>query len=134
MKWKDNDLYISAMKNVKIIGLLLLIGIYSSCSKDDDPEIQTLTGLYTETIPHSGNHQLNFVDGNTLILKSRNSSDEEFIYSLNDNKIKLTPTRDISQSWELEIKIVNRSEFEITNIFYASFPEDDSMQFVTFEK
>lgn len=122
------------MKNVKIIGLLLLIGMYSSCSKDDDPEIQTLSGIYTETLPHSGNHQLNFVDNNSLILKTRNSSDEEFIYTLIDHKIKLNPTRDESQTWELEIKIINSSKFEISNIFYASFPEDDSMQFVTFEK
>ncbi|HEX9826512.1 MAG TPA: hypothetical protein VGA80_07920 [Flavobacteriaceae bacterium] len=121
------------MRNLKLIGLLILIGIYSSCSINDNN--LTLTGTYTESIPFPGTHQLDFVDNNTLILKARNSTDEEFIYELSDNIIKLNPTRDLSKTWELEINVLNNSKFEITNIFYPSIPEDDdAIQFVTFEK
>ena len=122
------------MRNLKLIVLLIFIGIYSSCSNDDDNNL-ILTGIYTESIPFSGTHQLNFVDNNTLILKARNSTDEEFIYELSNNIIKLSPIRDLSKTWELEINLINNSKFEITNIFYASIPEDeDALEFVTFEK
>jgi len=122
------------MRNLKLIALLIFIGIYSSCSNDDDNNL-ILTGIYTESIPFSGTHQLNFVDNNTLILKARNSTDEEFIYELSNNIIKLSPIRDLSKTWELEINLINNSKFEITNIFYASIPEDeDALEFVTFEK
>lgn len=123
------------MKNLKIISLLFLVGIYSSCNNDDDNITQTLSGKYIESMPFSGTHQLNFVDNNTLILKARNSTDEEFNYVLSDNIIKLNPIRDLSQTWELEINFMNNSKFEITNIFYASIPEDNNaVRFVTFEK
>ncbi len=117
----------------KLIYLFVLILGIISCSSDDDN--QTLSGIYIESMPFSGTHQLNFVDNNTLILKARNSTDEEFNYVLSDNIIKLNPIRDLSQTWELEINFMNNSKFEITNIFYASIPEDnDAIQFVTFEK
>lgn len=123
------------MKNFKLIGLLILIGIYSSCNNDDDTNSQVLSGIYNEILPFSGTHQLNFVDNNTLILKARNSTDEQFTYQINNNIIMLNPTWDLSQSWELEINIINNSTFEIQNIFYASIPENEnSIQFVTFEK
>ncbi len=123
------------MRNLKLIGLLILIGIYSSCNNDDDMNSQVLSGVYTETLPFSGTHQLNFVDNNTLILKARNSTDEQFTYQIIDNIIKLNPTWESSQTWELEINIINNSKFEIQNIFYASIPEDEnSIQIVTFEK
>jgi len=70
-----------------------------------------------------------------LILKARNSTDEEFNYELGENIIKLTPIRDLNQTWDLEINVINVSKLEITNIFYASIPEDeDPVRFVTFEK
>jgi hypothetical protein len=123
------------MRNLKLIALLIFIGIYSSCSNDDNENNLILTGIYIESMPFSGTHQLNFVDNNTLILKARNSTDEEFIYELSNNMIKLSPIRDLSQTWELEINLINNSKFEITNIFYASIPEDDdTLEFVTFEK
>jgi len=123
------------MRNLKLIALLIFIGIHSSCSNDDNENNLILTGIYIESIPFSGTHQLNFVDNNTLILKARNSTDEEFIYELSNNMIKLSPIRDLSQTWELEINLINNSKLEITNIFYASIPEDDdALEFVTFEK
>lgn len=122
------------MRNLKLIGFIIFIGIYS-CSKDDVNTGLTLNGVYTESAPFSGTHQLNFIDNNTLVLKGRNSNDEEFIYELGDNTIKLTPTRDLNQTWDLVINVINNSRFEITNIFYASIPEDDdTVKFVTFEK
>lgn len=123
------------MRHLKLIALLILIGFHSSCSKEEDENNQILNGIYTESEPYPGTHHLHFVDNNTLILEAGNSTDEEFIYELAANTIKLTPTRDLSQTWELEISIINRSKFEITNIFYASIPEDeDPVKFVTFEK
>ena len=123
------------MRNFKLIGLLILIGINSSCNNEDDTNSQVLNGIYTETLPFSGTHQLHFADNNTLILKARNSTDEYFTYQLNDNIILLNPTWELSQTWELEINIINSSTFEIQNIFYASIPEDENpIQFVTFEK
>jgi len=122
------------MRNLKLIGFIIFIGIYS-CSKDDVNTGLTLDGVYTESAPFSGTHQLNFIDKNTLVLKGRNSTDEEFIYELGDNTIKLTPKRDLNQTWDLVINVINNSRFEITNIFYASIPEDtDASKFVTFEK
>jgi len=124
------------MRNLKLIALFILIGIYSSCSNDDDDNNGlTLNGIYTESAPYSGTHHLNFVDNNTLILKARNSTDEEFTYELGEGTIKLTPIRDLNQTWNLEMNVINVSKFEITNIFYASIPEDeDPIRFVTFEK
>ncbi len=123
------------MKNLKLIGLLLFIGIFLSCTRDDDNGGLNLNGIYTESEPFAGTHQLIFVDNNTLILKARNSTDEEFKYELGENIIKLSPIRDLNQTWDLEMNIINVSKFEITNIFYASIPEDeDPVRFVTFEK
>ena len=123
------------MRHFKLIALLLLIGFHSACSKDDDENNQTLIGIYSESEPYPGSHHLDFVDNNTLILKARNSTDEEFIYELGDNTIKLTPTRNLSETWEIEINIINHSKFEMANMFYASIPEDDDpIKFVTFEK
>ena len=123
------------MRSLELFGLFILIGIYSSCSTDDDNSGLILNGIYTESAPNFGTHQLDFVDNYTLVLKARNSTNEEFIYELSGNIIKLTPTRDLTQTWELEIDLTDNSKFEITNIFYASIPEDlDPILFVTFEK
>ncbi len=122
------------MRILKLIGLLIFIGVYSSCSNNDNDNL-ILIGIFTESMPFPETHQLNFVDNNTLILKAKNSTDEEYIYELSGNIIKLSPIRDLSQTWELKINLINNSKFEITNIFYASIPEDtDAIQFVTFEK
>lgn len=122
------------MKKIKLIGFIILIAIFTSCNNDDGNSL-VLSGTYSETQPFSGNHLLNFVDDQTLILTTRNSTDEEFNYLLNDSLIKLNPTRDVSQTWELEINIINSSKFEIQNIFYPNIPEDDDpLRFVTFEK
>jgi hypothetical protein len=123
------------MRNLKLAGLMIIIGIYSSCDKDEDLNGQVLSGIYNETSPFSGTHQLNFANDNTLILKARNSTDEQFTYQIIDNTIKLNPSWESSQTWELEINIINNSKFEIQNIFYASIPEDENpIQIVTFEK
>ncbi|WP_026811299.1 hypothetical protein [Arenibacter latericius] len=124
------------MRTFKIIGILLIIGISSSCNSDDDiSNEQVLNGIYTESLPYAGTHQLHFVDDNTLILKARNSTDEEFAYQINENIITLKPIRDLSQAWDLEINISNSSTFDIQNIFYVSIPEDDNpIEFVTFKK
>ena len=50
-----------------------------------------LSVTYSEIQPYSGNHLLNL--------------------------IKLNPTRDLSQTWVLEINIINNSKFEIQNIW-----------------
>ena len=123
------------MRNFKLTGLLIFIGIFFSCTRDDDNVELNLNGTYTESEPFAGTHQLNFVDNNTLILTARNSTDEEFKYELGENTIKLTPIRDLNQTWDLEINVIDVSKFEITNIFYASIPEDeDPVRFVTFKK
>lgn len=121
------------MRNVKIIGLFILTTITFSCNDDDSATM--LNGVYIESIPSTGTHQLNFLDNNTLILKTGDANYEEFDYTLDNNTITLTPIRDLSQNWELEINIINKFKFEITNIFYPSIPEDTNpLLFVTFEK
>ena len=112
--------------------LVLTLGLISCSTEDNNP---TLSGIYTESVPFSGTHQLHFIDNETLILKAKNSIDVEFIYELSNTNIKLIPIQDSSKSWELEINLINNSKFEITNIFYASLPEDgEAIKFVTFEK
>lgn len=123
------------MKKIIFIKLILIIAVFTSCSNDDDGKSLVLSGTYSEIQPYSGNHLLNFIDDQTLILSAQNSTDEEFIYQINDNLIKLNPTRDLSQTWELEINIINSLKFEIQNIFYPSIPENvNPLWFVTFEK
>lgn len=123
------------MKKIIFSRLILIIAVFTSCSNDDNGNSLVLSGTYSETQPYSKNHLLNFIDDQTLILTTRNSTDEEFVYLLKDNLIILNPTRDLSQNWELEINIINSSKFEIQNIFYPSIPEDDDpLRFVTFEK
>ncbi len=115
---------------------LILFVILCSCNNDDDnTNNQILSGIYTESIPFSGNHQINFINNNSLILKTRNGTDQEFNYESNNNTIILDSTEDASQSWELEINLISNSKFEITNIFYVSIPENPNpVRFVTFEK
>lgn len=122
------------MRNLKLIGLFILIGFYSSCNNDDDNNnTQILSGIYTETSPVNGRSQLNFVSGNKVIKSEpENSTEDEFTYELLNNVIKLTPTFDNATTTEFEIDIVNKSKFEIENL-YPSIPEDPSI-YMTFEK
>ncbi len=121
------------MKNLKIIALLFLIGIYSSCNNDDDNNTQTLSGIYSETSPVSGRSQLNFVNGNTVIKSEPdNSIEDEFTYEIIGNVIRLTPTLDNTMIQEFEIKIMNNSKFKIENL-YPSIGVN-SLTYMTFEK
>ena len=121
------------MKYLKIIGLLFLIGIYSSCNNDDDNDTQTLSGIYSETSPVSGRSQLNFIDGNTVVKSEPdNSIEDEFIYEIIGNVIKLTPAWDNTTTQEFEIEIMNNSKFEIENL-YPSVGINPTT-YMTFEK
>jgi hypothetical protein len=106
------------MKNFKIIALLFITGIYSSCNNDDDYNTQALSGVYSETSPVSGRSQLNFSNGNTVIKSEPdNSTEDEFTYVIIGNVIKLTPTWDNTTTQEFEFEIMNNSKFEIENIY-----------------
>ncbi|TGV00731.1 hypothetical protein [Flavivirga rizhaonensis] len=121
------------MKNLKIIGLLFLIGIYSSCNNDDDNNSQALSGIYTEISPVSGRSQLNFVIGNKVIKSEPgNSTEDVFTYEIIGNVIKLTPTWDNTTTQEFEIEIMNNSKFEIENL-YPSVGVNPTT-YMTFEK
>jgi len=121
------------MKYLKIIILLFLIGIYSSCNNDDDNNTQTLSGIYSETSPVSGRSQLNFINVNTVIKSEPNNSNEdEFTYEIIGNVIKLTPNSDNSTTHEFEIEIMNNSKFEIENL-YPSVGINPTT-YMTFEK
>ena len=124
------------MRPLKILGILLITVINLSCNSDNDVSSeQVLSGVFTESLPYAGIHQLNFVNNNTLILKARGSTAETFAYQINAHIITLTPTRDLSQNWDLEINFLNNSTFEIQKVFYASIPEvENPLQVVTFEK
>lgn len=75
------------------------------------------------------------MDNSTLILQAQNTEKEQYSYQIIDNLIKLTPTRDSSQTWELEINIINNATFQIQNIFYPSIPEEENtIKFVSLEK
>ena len=121
------------MKNLKIITLLFLIGIYSSCNNDDDNNTQTFSGIYSETSPINGRSLLNFTNGNTVIKSEPdNSTEDEFTYEIIGNVIKLTPTWDNSSTQEFEIEIMNNSKFKIENL-YPSVGINPTT-YMTFEK
>ncbi|PQB07282.1 hypothetical protein BST83_09030 [Polaribacter filamentus] len=121
------------MKNLKIIALLFLVGIYSSCNNDDDNSPLTLSGIYSETSPVSGRSQLNFINGNTVVKSEPNNSNEdEFNYEIIGNVIKLTPTWYNTTTQEFEIEIMNNSKFEIENL-YPSVGVNPTT-YMTFEK
>ncbi len=123
------------MKKLKIITLLFLTGIYSSCNNDDNNNTQALSGIYSETSPVSGRCQLNFKNGNTVIKSEPNNSTEDvFTYVIIGNVIKLTPTWDntAAQEFELEFEIKNNSKFEIENL-YPSVGINPTT-YMTFEK
>ena len=102
----------------KLIYLFVLISGIISCSSDDESKNHTLNGIYTETSPINGRSQLNFVDKNTVIQSESGSSTEnEFIYELNGNIIKLTPTWNNQMTTELEIEIMNNSKFKVENLY-----------------
>jgi hypothetical protein len=106
------------MKNFKIIALLFLIGICSSCNNDDDNITQTLSGIYSETSPVSGRSQLNFINGNTVVKSEPdNSSEDEFTYEIIENVIKLTPALNNTTTQEFEIEIMNNSKFKIETLY-----------------
>ncbi len=69
------------MRHLKILGILFIAVIILSCNSDNDVSSeQVLNGVFTESLPYAGTHQLNFVNNNTLILKARNSTDQTFAY------------------------------------------------------
>jgi len=121
------------MKKLKTIGLLFLIGIYSSCHDDNDNDTQTLSGIYKETSPVSNRCQLNFIDGNTVVKsESDTTTEDEFTYQINANVIKLTPTWDNNSTQEFKIEIINNSKFKIENL-YPSVGMNPTT-YMTFEK
>ena len=121
------------MKSLKLIALLFLIGICSSCNNDDDNNTQTLSGIYSETSPVNGRSQLNFINGNTVIKSEPdNSNEDEFTYEIIGNVIKLTPTWDNTTTQEFEIEIMSNSKFEIENL-YPSVGINPTT-YMTFEK
>ena len=117
------------MKKLKIIGLLFLIGIYSSCNDDNNNNTQTLSGIYKETSPVSNRCQLNFIDGNTVV---KSESDTTFTYQINGNVIKLTPNWDNNTTQEFEIEIINNSKFKIENLYPSTGMNPTT--YMTFEK
>lgn len=121
------------MKNLKIIALLFLIGFYSSCSNDNNNNTQTLNGIYLETSSVNGRSQLNFTTGNKVIKSEpENSNEDEFTYEIIGNVIKLTPTWNNTTTQEFEIEIMNKSKFEIENL-YPSVGINPTT-YMTFEK
>ena len=123
------------MKNLKIIALFFLIGICYSCNNDDDNNTQTLSGIYSETLPVSGRSQLSFINENTVIKSESDNSNEdedEFTYQIIGNVIKLTPNSDNTTTQEFEIEIMSNSKFEIENL-YPSVGINPTT-YMTFEK
>lgn len=120
------------MKNLKLICLLILLGVYASCSNDDDDN-DILIGTYTETSPVNGRTQLRFELGK-IVIKSEpgHVNQTKFFYELKDNTIKLTPISNSMYSSELEFYIINESKFEIQNL-HAHIPEAPT-SYMTFEK
>ena len=120
------------MKKIFLIGLFLFLG-FVSCDKDDDSNSLVLSGTFTETSPVSGRSQLKFVSGDRVIKKESGSANEdEFLYELTNNTIKLTPMGDNSATIEFEIRVIHNTKFQIENL-YPSIPENPKT-FMTFEK
>jgi hypothetical protein len=121
------------MNNLKFIILFILIGICASCDNEGNDDTLTLSGIYTETSPVNERSQLNFVEGNIVVkTESGSSVEDEFIYELIGNTIKLTPTWNNLTETKFEIQIINNSKFEIENL-YPSIPEKPTT-YLTFEK
>jgi hypothetical protein len=115
---------------MKKLVYVLLIGILS-CDKNDNENI--LPGVYTETEPHTGRSQLEFVTANRVIKTERGSPTEDvFYYQITGNKIKLTPTWDSSSTTQFELHIQSSSQFIIENL-YVSIPESPKT-YMTYKK
>jgi len=120
------------MKKVIVLVIFILLMGLNSCSKDNNP--YSLSGTYTETSPVNERTQIEFKSANRMIINKspQMGTGDEFIYEINGNSIKLTPTWNTSSSTEFEIEIIGNCKFKIENL-YPHIPEA-SKSFITFEK
>lgn len=120
------------MNRILTAGLLSAFALIS-CSKDEDENLQGLSGTYTETSPIEGRSRLYFTGENKVTKTERGSTaGDEFTYEISGNTIKLTPTWDNSGTTEFEFELINSSKFKIENL-YPDLPENH-VSFMTFEK
>ncbi len=125
------------MKRIAKTACVFISLLFISCSGDDEALASVqLVGIYFETFP-SNNYQIEFQNNEIMILKEigRSSSDQQFFYQISGDVIELTPTVTSRSRLTLQIKIIDDTEFQLTNIFYPSVGEDTNpILFVTFEK
>lgn len=118
------------MKFLKIIGILFIVGIYSSCNNDDD-NYSELNGTYTEISPVENRTLIKFKSSTDLtIIKSENTIDN-FKYEISGNSILLTH-ESLGQPHSLKFEKISKNEFKVQNL-YADIPEN-GISYMTFEK
>lgn len=115
-----------------LLFLLVLNFTLVSCFKDED-DTGIFSGDYVEVTPVPGRTQVNFISNDRLvIIKEENDEQDEFIYEIEEEIIRLTPVIEDVPAAELEFQIIDSYRFEIANL-YPSVPEYPSVNMI-FEK
>lgn len=116
---------------IKLFSLIMLCFL-TACSVDDSGR-RNLYGVYSEISPLPGRTQLIFLEGNKVIKKQAGSAvGDEFLYQIQGNVIKLTPTWDASTQTVHEFQLISNSKFEVENL-YPAIPENPKV-FMVFQK
>jgi len=102
--------------------LLILAGGFSSCKKKEIESFITpmslQMGIYEELDPVRGRTKISFIDNERLIitkyldLSEEHWNNEEFIYSITDNKIRVSTISSETAS-EFYFRIISKTKFEI---------------------
>lgn len=113
----------------EFLPVFLLLFFFSSCSKEDNED--HLNGIFVETSPVEGRTTVEFRDNTITILKQGGSKDR-FEYEISEDRIKLIPSWDKTQSTEHRFEKISNNVIKIGNL-YPSFPEfPDTL--ITFER
>jgi hypothetical protein len=109
------------MRKSLLICLALFVG-FCSCKKSTAP---TLSGIYTEQSPVSGQSQLNFVSSTLLIITwSGSTSQDSLYYVVGAGNISLTPAwSNLYPASYLDFLVIDNNTLRIESL-NARIPED----------
>jgi hypothetical protein len=111
------------MKKTLTLVCFALTGI-CSCKKTNHSFSGSLSGIYTEVSPMSGEMQLEFAGTNLMIkTETGSSSRDSFYYSISNNSISLTPAwTNAYPASPFYFQLLSGNSFKIQNLD-ASIPE-----------
>jgi hypothetical protein len=125
-------------KNIlKTAAILLILSGMISCGEEEKEKNQSLDlGIYVETYPTQGRTRINLIDGKKLaiIREQENQNDYVVFYEIieKENTVKFFNIEDRLENGGGYFKIINRTKFEISNLYYA--PAYGTSIIMTFEK